>query len=81
MAAFDWAFQPKLDRRAVEELFTLGWVEPKEDILLTGKSGTGKSHILQALVLKACEQEWTGPLCPLRRPRRRPVRGAGRWLL
>ena len=23
LAAFDWAFQPKLDRRAVEELFSL----------------------------------------------------------
>jgi hypothetical protein len=24
----------------------------------TAKSGTGKSHILQALTVKACEQEW-----------------------
>ncbi len=26
---------------------------------MTGKTGTGKSHILQALVLKACEKELT----------------------
>jgi len=58
MATFDWDFQPKLDRRPVLELFGLGFVERHEDLLLTGKSGTGKSHILQALVLKACEQEW-----------------------
>jgi DNA replication protein DnaC len=58
MATFDWNFQPKLDRRVVEDLFTLGFVERHEDLLLTGKSGTGKSHILQALAIKACEQEW-----------------------
>jgi DNA replication protein DnaC len=58
MATFDWAFQPKLDRRTVEELFTLSFVERFEDLLITGKSGTGKSHILQALAIKGCGQEW-----------------------
>jgi DNA replication protein DnaC len=58
MAAFDWDFQPKLDRRVVEDLFTLCFVESHEDLLVTGKTGTGKSHILQALAIKACEQEW-----------------------
>lgn len=57
MAAFDWDFQPKLDRRAVEELFTLSFLDRREDVLITGKTGTGKSHILQALTLKACERE------------------------
>ena len=58
MAAFDWNFQPRLDRRTVEELFSLAFVERREDLLITGKSGTGKSHILQALTVKACELEW-----------------------
>jgi DNA replication protein DnaC len=58
MAGFDWDFQSKLDRRTVEDLFTLRFVERHEDLLVTGKSGTGKSHILQALAIKACEQEW-----------------------
>ena len=58
MAVFDWAFQPRLDRRTVEELFTLSFVERNEDLLITGKSGTGKSHILQALAIKGCGQEW-----------------------
>ena len=58
MAVFDWAFQPRLDRRTVEELFSLSFIERHEDLLLTGKSGTGKSHILQALAIKACGQEW-----------------------
>lgn len=58
MAGFDWDFQPKLDRRVVEDLFNLAFIESREDLLITGKTGTGKSHILQALALKACEQEW-----------------------
>lgn len=58
MACFDWDFQPKLDRRTVEGFFTLEFVERREDLLITGKTGTGKSHILQSLVLKSCEQEW-----------------------
>ncbi len=58
MAAFDWDFQKKLDRRTVEDLFSLAFVERHEDLLVTGKSGTGKSHILQALTVKSCEQEW-----------------------
>jgi DNA replication protein DnaC len=58
MANFDWDFQPKLDRRAVEALFDLAFVERKDDLLITGKWGTGKSHILKALVIKCCEQEW-----------------------
>jgi DNA replication protein DnaC len=58
MASFDWDFQPRLDRRSIEELFTLALVERHEDLLITGKSSTGKSHVLKALTLKACEQEW-----------------------
>ena len=57
LAAFDWDFQPKLDRALVEDIATLHFVAQHEDVLFTGKSGTGKSHILQALVLKACEKE------------------------
>ena len=57
LEAFDFLFQPKLDRAAIENLATLRFVDTHEDVLFTGKSGTGKSHILQALVLKVCERE------------------------
>ncbi len=57
MAVFDWAFQPGLDRRTLEELFTLTCVARHEDVLITGKTGTGKSHIVKALVLQACQHE------------------------
>src|SRR5687767_1052240 len=46
LEAFDWAFQPKLDKSSVLELARLGFVRRNEDLLFTGKTGTGKSHIL-----------------------------------
>lgn len=57
LAAFNWGFQAKLDRPLVEELATLRFVERREDIIITGKCGTGKSHILKSLALIACELE------------------------
>jgi DNA replication protein DnaC len=57
MAAFDWNFQPKLDRRVIDDLFSLDFIERHDDLIITGKCGTGKSHILKALAIKACEHE------------------------
>lgn len=57
LEAFDWAFQPGLDKSFVMELAGLEFVRRKEDLVVTGKSGTGKSHILQALGLRACQAQ------------------------
>lgn len=57
LEGFDWAFQKGLDRAAVESLATFRFLDNHEDVLITGKNGTGKSHILQALVVRACERE------------------------
>lgn len=57
LEAFEWQFQPKLDRAAIEGLATLEFVNRAEDLVMTGQSGTGKSHILQALALRACQHE------------------------
>ena len=54
--AFEWTFQPKLDKALVVELARLDFVRRHEDLVITGKSGTGKSHILKAFGLRACEQ-------------------------
>lgn len=57
LEAFDWIFQPKLDKALVVELARLDFVRRHEDLVITGKSGTGKSHILKAFGLRACEQQ------------------------
>lgn len=57
LEAFEWPFQPDLDKSFVMELGTLDFVRRKEDLVVTGKTGTGKSHIIQALGLRACQQQ------------------------
>lgn len=56
LEAFDWAFQPGLDKALVLELARLDFVRRSDDLVITGKAGTGKSHILKAFALRACEQ-------------------------
>ena len=56
LEAFDWTFQPTLDKAVVVELARLDFVRRHDDLVITGKSGTGKSHILKAFGLRACEQ-------------------------
>jgi DNA replication protein DnaC len=56
LEAFDWDFQPTLDKGAVSELARLDFVERAEDVVINGNPGTGKSHILKAIGLRACER-------------------------
>jgi DNA replication protein DnaC len=51
---FDFAFQPHLDRRAVQSLFDLTFLARHENVLLLGPPGVGKTHLAVALAVKAC---------------------------
>jgi len=53
LKAFDWSYNPNLPKRAVMEMATLQFVDAREDALIIGKPGTGKSHIAKALALLA----------------------------
>ena len=57
LQTFDFDFQTGLDRDVVLELATLAWVDRKEDLVLIGQSGVGKSHIAKALCLIGCSQQ------------------------
>jgi DNA replication protein DnaC len=52
---FDWAFNAKgVDRRAVEQLATCDFVRRRENVILVGQTGLGKSRILQSVGQAAC---------------------------
>jgi DNA replication protein DnaC len=55
LEAFDFDFQPTLDKTTVLELARLDFVPRRDDVIITGKAGTGKSHILKAFCLRACQ--------------------------
>jgi DNA replication protein DnaC len=59
LEAFEWDFQPKIDKSLILELARLDFVRRHEDLVITGMAGTGKSHILKAFGLRACEQAIT----------------------
>lgn len=46
-------------KKKLNELSSLAFIERRENVVLMGPSGLGKTHILSALVYKACNQGYT----------------------
>jgi len=59
MADFDWSWPKKIDRELIEQLFTLQFVDEKENALIIGESGVGKTMLAKNLALHAITQGHT----------------------
>jgi DNA replication protein DnaC len=58
LADFDFDFQKTLDKSQIMELATLGFVQRRQGLIIAGSSGTGKSHLTQAILLLACQHRY-----------------------
>jgi DNA replication protein DnaC len=53
---FNFAAQPSIDERLVRTLLQGKYIERRENVIIVGKSGTGKTHLATALGYAACFQ-------------------------
>ena len=60
LSDFDFQFQPTVDRKLVDDLATLRFIEENRPILFLGQPGCGKTHLAVALATSAVEAEIWG---------------------
>lgn len=53
---FDWGWPDKIDEAQIRNIFRLGFIEKKSNIIFMGTCGTGKSHLALALAYQACQR-------------------------
>lgn len=82
---YDWSAVSWPEGMGRESLLALDFVERREDLVLMGDVGTGKTHMASALCALACERRLEALLhgvlardAPEARPRRREARPGGR---
>lgn len=56
LAMLNYALSPGLPQRTVETLATCKFIEQKENLILVGDSGGGKTHLAIALGIEACKK-------------------------
>jgi DNA replication protein DnaC len=51
---FDWSFNPKIPKAKIIDLATCHFVQRRENAILIGPTGVGKSFVAQAIGARAC---------------------------
>ncbi|MEI6168361.1 MAG: IS21-like element helper ATPase IstB [bacterium] len=54
---FDWNWPRKINRPQIQDLFRLGFLKDKGNVVFIGGVGTGKTHLATALACEACQQD------------------------
>jgi DNA replication protein DnaC len=53
---FDFSFQPSIPREQIQSLHELGFLERKENVILLGPPGVGKTHLAISLAIAAAKR-------------------------
>ncbi|SHI73115.1 DNA replication protein DnaC [Clostridium amylolyticum] len=53
---FDFAFAKSINQDKIRDLATLRFIEKRENIVFIGPPGVGKSHLSEAIGMRACEE-------------------------
>jgi DNA replication protein DnaC len=56
LESFDYSFNPSINAMRIHELAKCQFIERAENVFLLGPTGTGKTHLAQALAHMACRQ-------------------------
>ena len=56
---FDFSFQPSIDKKQIDELRTMRFVENKENVVFLGTPGVGKTHLAVALGILAAQNRYS----------------------
>lgn len=51
---FDFTARPSVNKMLIAELARCEWIDKRENVILIGNPGTGKSHLATALAVAAC---------------------------
>jgi len=58
---FDFSFQPSIDKRQIDELATMHFLENGENMVFLGPPGVSKTHLASALGLVAAQHRFSTP--------------------
>jgi DNA replication protein DnaC len=56
LESFDFSFQPSIKREQIESLHELGFIDRKENVVLLGPPGVGKTHLAISLAIAAAQR-------------------------